>query len=189
MIKKYLFVIELLLKLLIPPFAYFSKIEKFCNRKLQRNPDDVGALWFLSNVYMDYQKYSEAEDHAEKLLRLRPNEKKARYLLSRTYFHLDKYQEIVELLAGEYVPSEKDGENYYLGYAYMKLGKYPEAVAYLTQWLKFHKPTDYVFQCIGYSYAMLGLCDEALKAYKEAQLLNPADEEIAKAVKRLSASC
>lgn len=189
MIKKFLFSIELLLKLLTPPFAYFSKVEKFCKRKLQRNPDDVGALWFLSNVYMDYQNYSEAQDFAEKLLQLRPHGKKVHYLLSRVYFHLDKYQEIVELLTDENVPSDEDDSNYYLGYAFMKLGKYPEAIAYMTVWLKFHKSSDYVFQCIGHSYSMLGLNDKALKAYREAQLLNPTDEEIAKAVEKLSASC
>jgi len=143
--------IELLLVLLTPPFGYFLKVEKFCKRKLQRNPDDVKVLWVLSNAYMDYQKYPEAQKHAEKLLQLRPHEKSVHYLLSRAYFHTDKYQETAELLTGEYLPSEKDGENYYLGYAFMKLGQYAEAIAYMTQWLKFHKPKDYALQCIGHA--------------------------------------
>jgi tetratricopeptide (TPR) repeat protein len=166
--------------------SYFSIVEKVCLEQLEKKPDDRFIKWFLSNHYVNNKKLDEAQILLESLVNQRPVERTVILLLSRTYFKSQQYKKVIELLDGYEKLRDSDSHNYYLGYSFIKLKKFGNATKYLEKYVK-HHPKDYVgFVRLGYAYYMKKMYDLSLGAYKRAEELNPAEQEIKNSIELCS---
>lgn len=176
LIRKWLLLIELGIRCIIPPFYSFAMLEKVCKKKLDKRPNDLGVLWVLSNFYISYEKYADAQIHLETLMKLGIDTKPVRLLLARAYFLQGQYNKTEQLLNKPKILSDKDIANYYLGYSLMELGNLNDAIKYLNKCVN-HHPKEYKpFVCLGYAYYKQGRYDFALDAYRRAYKLNPSGE-------------
>jgi tetratricopeptide (TPR) repeat protein len=163
----------------LPPFYSFELIERICKRKLEKRPGDNEVLWILANFHVWYGKYFEAQEELETIRRMGRNKKSVTLLLSDVYFRTGQYEKVQELLRNSKVLSDADKENYHLGDSLIELEQFDEATHYLGLYLKHHKPKSYIpFVRYGYAAFRKGDYEEALKAYKDAERLNPSSEEI-----------
>jgi tetratricopeptide (TPR) repeat protein len=169
--------VEIVLRSLLPPFYSFAMVENVCKRKLAERPNDMNAMWLLSNLYVWYGKYSEAKKQLELMQQSGMDTKGVRLLLARVYFQLDKYEKVVDVLR---LPDGRvacgSTESYYLGYSLMKMERYDEAIGHLSKYARLKPKSAPALTGLGYSFLMLGSYDKALDAYRKAAQLNPSDE-------------
>lgn len=175
--SKYLLLLEIVIRSLLPPFYSFSMVEKVCRKKLVKRPEDVDAMWLLSNLYLWYRRFPEARTQLEMMRRVGVDNTSIRLLLARAYFQLDDYERVVTVLQRSDVDPGSTA-NYYLGYSLMKLERYTEAITCLEDYTRANQKSDYAFASLGYSYMMAGLFEKALGAYTKAARLKPSDEEL-----------
>ena len=161
-----------------PSRSYFSVVEEVYKTELTKRPNDPYLVWFLGNIYVRHKKYKEAEILLESLFHNGLVNNPLVLLLSKTYFNLGQYKKVAQLLKGSERLSDRDIENYYLGYSLIELGEIGEAIKYFKIYLE-HHPKDYkVFAMLGSQYYKEKLYDLALDAYRKAERLNPSKIEI-----------
>ncbi len=182
--RKYLLFLEIIVRSFLPPFYSFSLVEEVCRKRLAKRADDVDAMWLMSNLYVWYRKYPEARTHLEVMRHAGIDTRGIRLLMSRVCFHLDEYETVVQLLQDRAILSDKDVENYYLGFSLMKLRRYNDAIRHLEKYISGRQADAYAFVSLGYSYYMAGLYENALNAYRRAAHLNPSNEEIRVNIRR-----
>ncbi len=177
--RKWLIVFKIILKFLLKPSSsYYSVVERTFVAELSKTPDDLYLLWFLSNHYVRYSKYDEAEFYLEKLVNNGEEKRELVLLLSKVYFKQHKYDNILNLLYGYEELHDDDIHNYYLGYSFLKLEKFKEAIVYFEKYVHLYT-IDYIpFVKLGYAYYMEKKYDFALDAYRKAENLNPSQKEI-----------
>jgi tetratricopeptide (TPR) repeat protein len=162
--------------------SYSSIVEKVCLEQLEVKPDDRFIKWFLSNQYVNSKKLDEAQILLESLVSQGPVDRAAILLLSRIYFKSQQYKNVIEILDGYDELRDSDPHNYYLGYSFIELKKFGDAIKYLGKYVK-HHPKDYVgFVRLGYAYYMKKMYGLSLEAYRKAEELNPAEQEIRKSI-------
>jgi tetratricopeptide (TPR) repeat protein len=93
-------------------------IQQWCSAQLQKNPDDISALFYLGlwNLQNNLPEY--AIIHLEHLIKLRPSASLYQTILSEAYFHDDKPTNAVKTLRKAL---EIDPANLY---AHFRLGRY-----------------------------------------------------------------
>ena len=187
LIKKILLAFQIIVRLIAQPRSpYFIIVEKVCLEQLGKNPDDRFIKWFLSNQYVNHKKLNEAQILLESLVNQGPVDRSVILLLSRTYFKLQYYNKVIELLGHYEKLRDSDLHNYYLGYSFIELKKYKNAIKYLKKYVK-HYPKDYVgFVRLGYAYYMEKMYYLSMKAYKKAEEFNPEEQEIKNSIELCS---
>jgi len=171
--------LEIVIRSIMPPFYSFSLIEKICQKKLNKNSYDHKAIWFLSNFYIWYKKYVKAKTLLEFLFKSGKARKVDKLLLSKVYYKLGEYSRVVKILYDSDNLVDKDMENLCLGNSLMEIGDFKNAIGFINNYIKFHKPKDYlVYARLGNAYYMEELFQLALFSYKKAEKLNPSNKEI-----------
>lgn len=173
-----LLILEMVARAILPPFYSFSRFEKVLRGKIARYPTNPHALWLLSNLYIWHGDYKQAKVHLESLVESGKDTKSIRLVLSRVYFKLAAYSSVVSILSKPGVLAKNDSENYYLGDSLINLKSFKNAIDPLEKYTKFHPKNWEPFVRLGYAYYMTGRYGLALKAYKTAESLNPAENNI-----------
>jgi len=186
--RRLMFVIELLIKSLIPPFYSFAKIERLCKKKLKSHPEAYLPRLFLGSLYSDYQKYSEARNEYEALLKQDYRNETVLGALGEICYRLADFSAAVKYL--EEIETRRMNDkylNYYIGASLMSLDQTEKALPYLlrakelsskkTKLIEF--PEEYRFSksnlcaALGYCLLRTGRFAESAKFYREAISLNP----------------
>ena len=180
---KYLLLIELFFRSILPPFYSFKMIERICKNKLIKNQNDKSALWILSNLYINYKKFNDAKPYLKRLFMQDMKSKAVRLLLSSIYYNQGEYGKVKEILEEGKVLELSDKENFYLADSLLKLKEYEESIKYFFKFLKKNK-TEYIpFVKLGYAYYMQGLFEPAIDSYESANKLSSGNIKIEDSIK------
>ncbi len=134
-------------------------------------------MWFLSSHYIRYEKYEAAKILLETIL-AEGMKKIIIMKLLKVNFKLEQYKNVEEILINYDDLYETDFENYYLGVSSNELKKFNESIPFLQSYVK-HYPTNYTgYIFLGNSYYMEKKYELALKAYKDAEKLNPTKQGV-----------
>ncbi|MCK5823990.1 MAG: tetratricopeptide repeat protein [Ichthyobacteriaceae bacterium] len=129
--------------------------------------------FFISQIYFNQEKYSEAIDVAEPLL----NNKKSKQfsdlskLVGESYFNLEDYKSALPHLLN-YKGKRKKFDNthfYQIGYSYAKAGEYEKAISYFNKIVTGNSVlAQNAYYELASSYLKLGKKNEAQNAFRSA---------------------
>ncbi len=114
-----------------------DKAESYFQKSLAVNDNDRFALYYLSNIYRDLEKYDESITVADKHILLYPKEREGYINKIISLLTLKNYQTAIEvsLESLSIFPNDFD-INYFLGIAYYSAEKFIEAELYYEKSLK-----------------------------------------------------
>jgi len=165
------------LKMLIPPFYSFKRLEQSCKTWLKRNPEASYPRSFLADLYRFYGKNEEAKQEYMELKHLSYMKDSDILGLSEVLFRLEDYQGVIETLAliiDKY--SRHKNANWYLGISYMKKEDYQKAVVYLEKVISVGKKRYEDYWHLGFCYDRLGQFEKAHGAYYKALAMKDSKE-------------
>ena len=174
----FLLLAELALRSITPPFYSFGYLEKICKRKLIRNPLDKDVLWFLGNLYIWYEKYSDARPYLESLMKILRDTRNVRLLLGKVYYNLDLFEEVIDVMSGREVLFDGDMENFYLGDSLLRKGRFAEAIRPLELYVNHFKNNFVPFARLGCAYLFIHEYQQALNAFRKAEALSSGSQEV-----------
>jgi tetratricopeptide (TPR) repeat protein len=149
-------------------------------QQLEKNPNDISALYHLADLYARNSQYVEAIDTYRKVLKLKPDMGYAYVQIGTAYSRLDKPEEAVKAFKG----AEKYMADYpvlynNMGVAYGKMDKYKDEIRELKKAIKLRPRYSTARFNLGVTYLKLGKRKDAMKEYTE---LKKFDEGVADAL-------
>lgn len=178
-IKKRIFLINVLLKMLIPPFYSFDRLEKYCKKRIMKNPKFYLPRWFLAGLYKDYKKDREAKNEYLEIKQLGQMDDKDYLGLGEVLFRLEEYDGVVDTLVPviDKFPKHKNA-NWCLGRSYMKKEEYQKAAIYLEKVILAGSTRYEDYWHLGYCYDRVGKLIKAKEHYSNALSLKPDAQEL-----------
>ncbi len=177
---------------------------------LELNPDFVPARFYLARMYLDLGRATRAREELEAGLVRVPNNPQFLALLGEAERQLKKPGRSVELIRQALRADESFAEaRYYLGLALFDLGRRDEAIRELEQVVQSGPRMADAYLNLGIAYLEAGRFDKALqtlsqgtgidpsrpdvriqlaRAYRSKGLLGKADEQLTRAMPRVTAS-
>lgn len=170
---------------------YFNKAIDVLSEGRKLYPDDTDMLLFLSNAYIGADRISEATSQFEAGVKAEPNNKYYRYNYGVLLLGAEKYAEAEEQFkkALEIDPNYNNAI-YNLGVTYLKWGlaiqkkaeaenkidesykeKYRAALPYLEKAVELPEADANTWELLGRVYSVLGMTEEANKAFNKADEL------------------
>jgi len=117
-----------------------DKAESFFQKSLSVNDNDRFALYYLSNIYRDLEKYDESIAVADRHITLYPKEREGYINKIISLLTIKDYQNAIEVsLKSLTLFSDDFDMNYFLGIAYYSTEKFVEAESYYAKSLKIDK--------------------------------------------------
>lgn len=113
--------------------AVFAEIKK----RLEKNPDDIDALYHLADLYDRNGMYEDAIDNYKRVVKIKPDMGYAYFKMGTAYSRLDKPEEALGAFkkAIKYMPDYAVAYNN-MGIAYGKLNRVDEEIAALKKAIK-----------------------------------------------------
>lgn len=170
---------------------YFNKAIDILSEGRKLYPDDTDMLLFLSNAYIGADRISEATSQFEAGVKAEPNNKYYRYNYGVLLLGAEKYAEAEEQFKKALeIDSNYNNAIYNLGVTYLKWGlaiqkkaeaenkidesykdKYRAALPYLEKAVEMPEADANTWELLGRVYSVLGMTDEANKAFNKADEL------------------
>lgn len=132
--RKFLFIFQVTFKALIPPLYSLDKLEKFCRKKIDRDPTAFLPRSYLANLYKNYVKYPEARKEFEILLQQGHKDDSIFKSLGEVCYRLKDYDAAIKNLEAVADRCIHDKHlNAYIGMSYAYTGLYEKAISHLTR--------------------------------------------------------
>jgi len=159
-----------------PTESVFDEVKK----KLEKNPEDVDALYHLADLYDRNSQYTEAIDTYKKVVKLKPDMGYAYLKMATAYGRLNKPAEGIPVFkkAIKYMPDNPVAYNN-LGVAYGRLNKFNEEIDALKKAIKLRPSYAAARYNLGVTYLKVGNKKGALSEYDS---LKQFDEGTAEAL-------
>jgi len=110
---------------------------KYFTESLAREPQFLEGNFYAGLVHYTQQNYKKAEKYLEIVVNIDQRHVKANYLLSHIYYEWKQYRKTIECLDRiKDLTEDKSFINRYYGFCYFYMGKYDNAVQYLTEALE-----------------------------------------------------
>jgi tetratricopeptide (TPR) repeat protein len=110
---------------------------KYFTESIAREPQFLEGNFYAGLVHYTQQSYKKAEKYLESVVNIDPRHVKANYLLSHIYYEWKQYRKTIECLDRiKDLIDDKSFLNRYYGFCYFYMGKYDNAVQYLTEALE-----------------------------------------------------
>jgi len=153
-----------------PAFNPYSgeSVYQEVQRELEKNPNDVQALYHLADLYDRNGQYAEAIDTYKKVIKLKPDMGYVYLKIGTAYDRMNKPSEAVSFFkqAEKYMPDYPVLFNN-MGVAYGKLEKYKEEIASLKKALKLRPRYTAARFNLAVTYAKTGDKKAAMSEYEE----------------------
>jgi tetratricopeptide (TPR) repeat protein len=149
-------------------------------KKVQRNPDDVDAMYHLADLYDRNAQYQEAIETYRKVVKLKPDMGYAYFKMGTAYDRLNQPKEALDAFtaAAKYLPKHAVLYNN-MGIAYGKLGKLNEEINALKTAIRLRPSYSAAHYNLGVTYIKI---KNVAAAKKEYESLKEFDEGTAEAL-------
>ena len=136
-------------------------------QKLQKNPDDVDALFHLADLYERNGQYAEAIETYKHLTKVKPNSGYAYFKMGTAYDRLNKPAEAIEAFkkSVQYMPKHAVAYNN-MGVAYGKLNKYQDEITALKKAIQLRPSYSTARFNLGVTYLKIGNKKAAQQEYE-----------------------
>lgn len=115
----------------------YAEALKYFLESINQKSDFLEGSYYTGLAYYNQKNFNEAEKHLNAVISIDPQHLKANYVLSHIYYEEKEYQKTLECLERiRNTADDKSFFNRYYGFCCYYLGRYDEAVSYLTDALK-----------------------------------------------------
>jgi tetratricopeptide (TPR) repeat protein len=115
----------------------YTNALKYFTESIAREPQFLEGNFYAGLVHYTQQDYKKAEKYLEIVVNIDQRHVKANYLLSHIYYEWKQYRKTIECLDRiKELVEDKSFINRYYGFCYFYMGKYDNAVQYLTEALE-----------------------------------------------------
>jgi tetratricopeptide (TPR) repeat protein len=171
--------LQLLALLLVPPPYSLPRLERFCKRRLELDPSDVGFRLFLATLYFEYHKWEEAKEQFTIMLANGYDEPRVRKPLGMACSRLAQYDVATEHLEAAAASLPKDAEvQEFLGHCLLQTKNYGAAITHFLSAAALSRRSVPVYAGVAYCSFLLGNFENALKYYRKAHALSPENTEM-----------
>jgi tetratricopeptide (TPR) repeat protein len=179
LIHKIVFLIGVLFRMITPPLYSFTRLEQYCKKRIEKNPQIYLPRWFLAELYKDYKKFDQAKKEYLEIRKMGKMTPKDALALGEVYFGLEDYKAVIDTISSiiEKYPNHKNA-NWHLGRSYMKLEEYQKAVLYMERVIESGSNRYEDYWHLGDCYHNIGQFIKAKEAYSHALLLKPESKEL-----------
>lgn len=173
------FLVGIVFRMLIPPFYFFDRLEKYSKARIKKNPKAYSPMLFLANLYKDYKKYEDSRKGFLEIKRLGYLDEDDILVLAEVLCRLQDYHAVIDILSPiiDKYP-QKINANWCLGISYMKRNDFQKAVFYLQKIIDAGIKRFEDYWHLGYCYSQIGKLEEAKDAYSQALYLKPDSHEL-----------
>jgi len=156
--------------------SVFDEVKK----KLEKNPEDVDALYHLADLYDRNSQYAEAINTYKKVVKLKPEMGYAYLKMATAYDRINQPAEAIPMFkkAIKYMPDNPVAYNN-LGVAYGKLNKFNEEIDALKRAVRLRPSYASARYNLGITYLKVGNKKGAMREYES---LKQFDEGTAEAL-------
>jgi len=156
--------------------SVFDEVKK----ELEKNPEDVDALYHLADLYDRNSQYEEAIDTYKKVIKLKPDMGYAYVKMGTAYDRINQPAEAINAFkrATRYMPNYPILYNN-MGVAYGKLGKFNEEISSLKKAIKLRPSYSTARYNLGMTYLKVRNKKAAMQEY---EALKSFDEGTAEAL-------
>jgi len=164
--------------------SVFDEVKK----ELQKNPNDVDALYHLADLYDRNFQYSEAVDTYKKVIKLKPDMGYAYFKMGTAYDRINQPEEAVKTFkkAIKYMPKYAVLYNN-MGIAYGKLGKPDDEITALKNAIKLRPSYSSGRYNLGITYLRMRNKKGAMQEYEALKMFDEgAAEALLKEIKATS---
>lgn len=171
----------------VNPYSSESTFDEM-KKKLEKNPDDVDALYHLADIYDRNAQYPEAIDTYKKVAKLKPDMGYAYFKMGTAYDRLNQPAEAVNAFKTtiKYMPKFATAYNN-LGVAYGKLEKYGDEVTALKKAISLRPNYSSARYNLGVTYLKTGNRKAAMQEYESLKKFDDgAAEALLKEIKKAS---
>uniref|UniRef100_A9AB58 Tetratricopeptide TPR_2 repeat protein n=1 Tax=Methanococcus maripaludis (strain C6 / ATCC BAA-1332) TaxID=444158 RepID=A9AB58_METM6 len=154
----------------------YQKAVEFFNKTISSEPKNPDAWYFKGNAYQKLDKPKLAQDSYEKALSIRPNDPELVKNYAMLLNSLELFNESIEVLKNVYEPDSEITE--ILGIAYLKTGRFEEALVEFDKILEKKPKYKQVLAKKGTALVGLKKFDEALDTYEKVLKISPYDTEV-----------
>lgn len=175
--------IILAVSMLIPPIHSLERIEATCKRLIAKNPKALTPRSFLADTYRIYDKNEAACFEYEELCKLAPMPALDRIRFAEVLYRLKDFVRVIEV--SESVVAERPKEknaNGFLAMSFMELGLHDRAATYFRRTITAGNRRYEDFWRLGFCLVKAGQLNEALMAYNQGLVVNPASKELRRSV-------
>lgn len=147
-------------------------------QKLQKNPDDVDALFHLADLYERNGQYTEAIETYTHLTKVKPKAGYAYFKMGTAYDRLNQPAEAIEAFkkSVQYMPKHAVTYNN-MGVAYGKLNKYQDEIAALKKAIQLRPSYSTARFNLGVTYLKVGNSKAALQEYESLKKFDEGTAE------------
>jgi len=178
---KTFFLVNAIVRILIPPFYSFERLEKYCKAQIEKYPKLFLPRWFLADLYKNNEKYEEARRVYNEIKKLGIMQQKELLDFGYILFKLEDYYAVVDTLLP--IVDEKTNDknsSWFLGVSLMKVGKYDKAIPYIERVIELGSRRYEDYWYLGFCYHQNKNYENALNNYRSALTLRPDSEELRK---------
>ncbi|HUO77326.1 MAG TPA: tetratricopeptide repeat protein [Thermodesulfovibrionales bacterium] len=155
-------------------------------QKLEKNPDDVDALFHLADLYERNGQYPEAIETYKHLIKVKPGAGYAYFKMGTAYDRINKPAEAIEAFkkSVQYMPKHAMTYNN-MGVAYGKLNKYQDEIAALKKAIQLRPSYSTARFNLGVTYLKIGNKKAAQQEYESLMKFDEgAAEALMKEIKK-----
>jgi tetratricopeptide (TPR) repeat protein len=147
-------------------------------QKLQKDPDDVDALFHLAELYERNGQYVEATETYKHLIKVKPKAGYAYFKMGTAYDRINQPAEAIEAFkrAVQYMPKHAVAYNN-MGVAYGKLNKYQDEIAALKKAIQLRPSYSTARFNLGMTYLKVGNSKAALQEYESLKKFDEGTAE------------
>ena len=163
----------------VNPYSNVSVFDEV-KKELEKNPENVDALYHLADLYDRDSQYAEAIDAYKKVIKLKPDMGYAYFKMGTAYDRINQPAEAVNAFqkATRYMPNHPVLYNN-MGVAYGKLGKFNEEISSLKKAIKLRPSYSTARYNLGMTYLKVRNKKAAMQEY---EALKSFDEGTAEAL-------
>ncbi len=153
-----------------------EEAESYLKRFVNRESDSLEGLYYLTLVYFQQQKFSDALQTLQQLEKIRPGWQQLKLLKADILSRMNRTEEAAKLYQ-ELIDGPSADPPAYLRYAEMliKAGQPDKAIDILTRAIKNSVVNADIHNLLGRLYRDKLLYDKAIQSFKDAIALDPAD--------------
>lgn len=164
----------IIFKMLHPPVASLSRIEKCCKHWKEKNPLAYSPRETLADFYRAYGKNLEAKKEYVELQEMNYLTTRDKLRLAEVLFRLKDYQGVIDTSVPDIDAFPANNQaNFYLGKSYSMVGELENALRYLNHMDDKAKGKFCAYWDLGYCYFKLNQLELAKTAYDKALTFLP----------------
>jgi tetratricopeptide (TPR) repeat protein len=178
-LKGTIYFINVLFRILTPPFYSLTRVEKYCKACLRKNPNAYIPRWFLAGLYHYYKKYEEAKREYQELQQRGYLKEKDCLNMAEILCILGFYEDVKKILTPiiDRCVNHKSA-NWSLAVSYMKTEEFNKAAVYFERLIAAGSRRYEDYWDLGFCYSHLGDFEKAKEAYSKALSIKPDSKEL-----------